>query len=64
MVWAVLYAAQGPLFLVTLSTMLSTLALLEVACPLAAFGSSMRPWYHLQYILISIAPFRQVLDKK
>ncbi len=23
------------------------LALLEVACPLAAIGGSMRPWYHL-----------------
>ncbi len=33
----------GPLFLVTFSTMLSMLALLEVACPLAAFGGSMHP---------------------
>ncbi len=41
MVWAVLHAAQGPPFLVT---MLSKLALLEVACSLAAFGGLMRPW--------------------
>ncbi len=34
-----------PLFLVTFSTMLSMLALLEVACSLAAFGGSMCPWY-------------------
>ncbi len=42
---AVLHAGGGSLFLVTFSTMLSTcmLALLEVACPLAAFGGSMRP---------------------
>ena len=32
------------LFLVTLSTMPSIHRLLEVACPLAAFGGSMRPW--------------------
>ncbi len=41
MVRAVLHAAQGPLSLVTFSTMLSMLALLEAASPL---GGSMRPW--------------------
>ena len=32
------------LFLVTLSTMPSIHGVWEVACPLAAFGGSMRPW--------------------
>ncbi len=30
----------------TFNTMLSMLALLEVACPLAAFGGSVRPWLY------------------
>ncbi len=51
MVWAVLrvvlHAAQGSLFLVTFSTMLSMLALLKVACPLAVLGGSMRPCLYL-----------------
>ncbi len=34
------------LFLVTLSAMPSVYALSKVACPLTAFGGSMRPWYH------------------
>ncbi len=52
MVWAVLHTAQGPLFLVTFSTMLSMLALLEVACPLAAFGGSMRPCRYLNMFIM------------
>ncbi len=35
-----------------LSTMLSMLALLEVAYPLAAFGGSMRPWYYLLALIL------------
>ncbi len=46
-------AAQGPLSLVTFSTMLSMLTLLEVACPLAAFGGSMRPSVMLHITLVS-----------
>ncbi len=49
MVWAVLHAAKGPLFLVTFSTMLSMLALLEVACPLA---TSMRLGYMHEHLYI------------
>ena len=37
------------LFLVTLSTMPSIHELREVACPLAAFGGSMRPWYNIAH---------------
>lgn len=35
-------------FIVTVGTMLSMYALLGAACPLAAFGGSMRPWYYMQ----------------
>ncbi len=48
MVWAVLHSAQGSLFLVTFSTMLSLLAVLEFASLIAAFGGSMCPWRNMR----------------
>ncbi len=44
-VYYYMYPRARILFLVTLSTMTSVYALSEVACPLAAFGGSMHPWF-------------------